>query len=486
MEMISGLFLVLSFLVVLSVAVLLVCPESKFKKREEEAAAGLPNGSMGWPFIGETFSFLKPHKSNSIGTFLQQHCSRYGNVFKSNLFGVPTVVSGDFELNNFVLQNEDKLFQSYYPKSVKDILGKYCMMLVPGDLHKKLRTVALTFINSSKTSPHFLHYLHNLTISFMDSWNKSQHISFAKQAKKFTMHIMLKNMLNIEPGDPRATQMLEDHIAYMKGLVSIPINLPGSPYNKALKARARIQSTIKGIMLERREKNEHVLVDDDGDFLDQMLSNEECLLDNEEKVSLVMDLLLAGYETTAGLLALLVYYLFQSPEVLEQLREEHLAIRRKKKDGESLTWNDIQQMEFNTNVIYEALRCGNLVKFVHRKALMDVKYKGYYIPAGWQVLPVFTAVHMDPAIHQNPSKFDPLRWNDRSMRKIVNPFGGGMRLCPGTDLAKLEATIFLHHLVLNYRWKMVEEDYPVSYPYLGFKNGLKLELEPLENNFLDE
>lgn len=122
------------------------------------------------------------------------------------------------------------------------------------------------------------------------------------------------------------------------------------------------------------------------------------------------------------------------------------------------------------------------MKFVHRKALRDVKYKGYYIPAGWQVLPVFTAVHLDPAIHQNPSKFDPSRWNvctlsivapvysaifhsvfcntfglvkcmqDRSMRKIVNPFGGGMRLCPGTDLAKLEATIFLHHLVLNYRY----------------------------------
>lgn len=97
---------------------------------------------------------------------------------------MPTIVSGDFELNDFVLQNEDKIFQSYYPKSVKDILGKYCMMLVPGDLHKKLRTVALTFINTSKTSPNFLHYVHNLTISVMDSWKNSQHISFAKQAKE--------------------------------------------------------------------------------------------------------------------------------------------------------------------------------------------------------------------------------------------------------------------------------------------------------------
>lgn len=109
---------------------------------------------------------------------------RYGKVFKSNLFGVATVVSGDFELNDFVLQNEDKLFQSFYPKSVKDILGQNCMMLVPGDLHKKLRNVALTFINSSKTSPDFLLYVHNLTISFMDSWQTSRHISFANEAKK--------------------------------------------------------------------------------------------------------------------------------------------------------------------------------------------------------------------------------------------------------------------------------------------------------------
>lgn len=134
---------------------------------------------------------------------------------------------------------------------------------------------------------------------------------------------------------------------------------------------------------------------------------------------------------------------------------------------------------------------------MHRKALIDVKYKGYYIPAGWQVLPVFTAVHLDPSIHQNPSEFDPSRWNvctiaplysvlyivhsffyntfgmvkwmqDRSMKKIVNPFGGGMRLCPGTDLAKLEATIFLHHLVLNYRY--------ILFPYYIARQNLFLYL----------
>lgn len=36
----------------------------------------IPKGTFGWPLLGETLSFLKPHPSNSIGTFLQQHCSR--------------------------------------------------------------------------------------------------------------------------------------------------------------------------------------------------------------------------------------------------------------------------------------------------------------------------------------------------------------------------------------------------------------------------
>ncbi|KAA8548168.1 hypothetical protein F0562_004571 [Nyssa sinensis] len=411
----------------------------------KQEPTNLPHGSMGWPFFGETIGYLKPHKSNSMGSFLEKHCSRYGKVFKSHLFGCPAIVSCDHELNTFILQNEERLFQSSYPKAVHGILGKLSMMLVSGELHKKLRSVAVSFISMSKSMPAFLHSVEKLSISVMESWKERREVVFFKEAKEFTLYLMLRHLLSIEPEETLASKILEDFLTFMKGFVSLPLNVPGSPYAKAVKARTRISSTLKEIIKEREKDN-------------------------------------VGYETTSALLAIVVYFLGQHPNVLECLKDEHQAIRENKKYGEPLNWEDYKQMEFTSNVISEALRCGNVVKFVHRKALQDVTFKGYLIPSGWKVLPVLTAANLDPSVHEDPSEFNPWRWADQAMNRKVNPFGGGLRLCPGAELAKVEAAFFLHHLVLNYRWKIKGDDFPISCPYLEFKRGLLLEIEPREEN----
>ncbi|XP_039062713.1 cytochrome P450 724B1-like [Hibiscus syriacus] len=408
--------------------------------------ANLPHGSMGLPLLGETLGFLKPHRSNSMGSFLQEHCSRYGRVFKSHLFGSPTIVSCDHELNTLILQTEEKLFQVSYPKAMHGILGKFSMIIVSGDIHKKLRNIGASFITASKSNPVFLNCLENMTISMMNSWKNRQQIGFCKEVKKFTLNLMVKHLLSIEPEEPLAFKILEDFLTYMKGFVSLPVYLPGTAYASAVKARERLSATVGGIIKERKkEKLRH----DKGDFLDAVLSKES--LSDEETVSVVLDLLLAGYETTATLTSLIVYFLSLHPNVLQHLEGEHDEIRKNKKRGEPLNWEDYQKMEFTYNVIYESMRCGNVVKFLHRVALQDVKFKGYFIPAGWKILPMLTAAHFDPTLHEDPMEFNPWRWTDKATTKKVMPFGGGPRLCPGADLAKVEIAFFLHHLVLNYR-----------------------------------
>ncbi|XP_057443262.1 cytochrome P450 724B1-like [Lotus japonicus] len=384
----------------------------------------------------------------------------------------------------FILQNEGKLFPADYPKVMHKILGKFTLLFAAGDLHKKIRSPIVSIVNASKSNSNFLHCVEKLALSKIVSWqlNYRNQVAFYIEAKRFSMNVMLKHLLKINPEEPLVSKILENFENYIKGFVSLPINIPGTAYSKALQARIRLSSIIKDIILERRNKrNINVGLVEGGDMLNVLLSKEN--LCDEEMVSILLDLLFAGYETTAKLLSLIVYFLVGSPNALARLKEEHQGIRKSKKEKELLNWEDYKQMEFTQHVINEASRCGNVVKFLHRKAVADVKFKGFVIPAGWKVLPVLSAGHLDPTLYENPLEFNPFRWNDNSTIKKVAAFGGGPRLCPAADLAKVEIAFFLHHLVLNYRWKMHKDDHPIAFPYVEFTKGLLLDLEPTSTAF---
>ncbi|XP_065624944.1 cytochrome P450 724B1 [Quercus suber] len=365
----------------------------------------VPRGTFGWPILGETLRFLKPHPSNSLGAFLQDHCSRYGKVFKSHLFLSPTVVSCDQELNYFILQNEGKLFECSYPKPIHGILGKNSMLVAVGDTHKRLRNVALSLVTITKSKPEFLHDIETTAIRILHSWKEKSQVIFCEEARKFTFNVIVKQVLGLTPDEPRTTRILEDFLTFMRGLISLPLYIPGTPYARAVQARSRICSTVKAIIEERKRNAGNSRK---SDFLEILLTVNT--LSEEEKVSFVLDSLLGGYETTSLLMAMVVHFLCQSPLALQQLKVEHQKIRSMKLKDEKLNWEDYKKMEFTQNVINEALRYGNIVKFVHRKALKDVKYRDYLIPSGWKVLPVFSAVHLDPTLHANAFQFHPWRW----------------------------------------------------------------------------
>ncbi|KAK8943664.1 Cytochrome P450 90B1 [Platanthera guangdongensis] len=58
-------------------------------------------------------------------------------------------------------------------------------------------------------------------------------------------------------------------------------------------------------------------------------------------------------------------------------------------------------------------------------------------------------------------------------------YGGGPRLCAGSELAKLEIAVFLHHLVLNFEWALAEPDSAFACPYLDFPKGLPIKVQAI-------
>ncbi|GLJ21150.1 hypothetical protein SUGI_0386900 [Cryptomeria japonica] len=118
----------------------------------------LPPGSTGWPLIGETISFYRAMRSPlHPRQFIEDHEKRYGPIFRSNLFGrADTIVSVDPEFNRYVLQNEGRLFESSYPNSFKNIVGRNSLLVVHGDLQRKLHAIAANLLKHNSLISDFL------------------------------------------------------------------------------------------------------------------------------------------------------------------------------------------------------------------------------------------------------------------------------------------------------------------------------------------
>ncbi|XP_077216705.1 cholesterol 22-monohydroxylase CYP90B52-like [Tasmannia lanceolata] len=478
----SAVVVLLFFLPPTILAMFLIWNSSKKQRKPLK----IPPGNIGWPFIGETIAYLKPHLATSMGEFMEQHISRFGKIYSSNLFGEPTIVSADPELNRFILHNEGRLFECSYPRNVRQILGEWSMLVVVGNMHREMRTISLNFMSHARLRKQMLREVERHILLVLNSWEDDSTISTQEEAKKFTFNLMAKYILNLDPGKAETEQLKREYVTFMKGMISAPLNLPGTAYKKALQSRSCILKFIGQKMEERRSStyDECKKIEED-DLLGWV--SKQTNLSTEQILDLILSMLFAGHETSSVAIAFSVYFLECCPKAVHQLREEHLEIaRRKKQLGEfGLSWEDYKQMEFTQCVINETLRLANVVRFVHRRALRDVQFKGYDIPRGWKVIPDFAAVHLDPSLYHHPQEFNPWRWKTGSSNATTTgtsnfmPFGGGPRLCAGLELAKLEMAVFLHHLVLNYRWESDEPDHAIAFPFPHFTKGLPIKVHTI-------
>ncbi|KAF3577025.1 hypothetical protein DY000_02034700 [Brassica cretica] len=133
-------------------------------------------------------------------------------------------------------------------------------------------------------------------------------------------------------------------------------------------------------------------------------------------------------------------------------------------------------MPLTTRVIQETLRAASVLSFTFREAVQDVEFEGYLIPKGWKVLPLFRRIHHSSNFFPEPEKFEPSRFEVAPKPYTFMPFGSGSHSCPGSELAKLEMLVLLHHLTTSFRYssEYTEGDVPRNIPrdmFLGIFRG---------------
>jgi cytochrome P450 len=159
---------------------------------------------------------------------------------------------------------------------------------------------------------------------------------------------------------------------------------------------------------------------------------------------------LAGYETTSLALTWAVHLLTQHPETLDKLRAEVDTVL----EGRTPSFADLPGLAYTRMVIQEAMRLRPPAWWVPRTALAGDVIDGYTIPAGTTVVSLTYGIHHNPAVWDNPERFDPERFTDecgaQRHKAAWVPFGLGQRQCIGRDFSLMEAQIILAMIVQRY------------------------------------
>ncbi|XP_044461442.1 cytochrome P450 90A1-like isoform X1 [Mangifera indica] len=438
----------------------------------------LPPGSLGLPFVGETLQLIAAYKTENPEPFIDERVNRFGSIFTTHVFGEPTVFSADPETNRFILQNEGKLFDCSYPGSISNLLGKHSLLLMKGSLHKRMHSLTVSFANSSIIKDHLLVDIDRLVRLNMDSW--TDRVLLMEEAKKITFELTVKQLMSFDPGE-WTESLRKEYVLVIEGFFTVPLRIFSATYRRAIQARTKVAEALSFIVRERRKESESG--DRKSDMLGALLA--EGGFSDDEIADFLVALLVAGYETTSTIMTLAVKFLTETPLALAQLKEEHEGIRARKKKEDGLEWSDYKSMPFTQCVVNETLRVANITSGVFRRAMTDIDIKGYTIPKGWRVFASFRAVHLDHDHFKDARTFNPWRWQEQSNSggassgNVFTPFGGGPRLCPGYELARVELSVFLHHLVTRFSWVPAEKDKVVFFPTTRTQKRYPIIVKPL-------
>ncbi|XP_038991069.1 cytochrome P450 87A3-like [Hibiscus syriacus] len=382
--------------------VLIICiARWVYQWRNPKCNGELPPGSMGFPLVGETLQFFSPSTSSDVHPFVKDRRERYGPIFKTSLVGQPVIVSSDSDLNHFVFLQEGKLFQSWYPATFTEIFGRQNLGSLHGFLYKYLKNMVLSLFGPESLKT-MLPEVERMARRRLQCWSVHDTIELKEATASMIFDLTAKKLISFDPEN--ATQNLRDNfVTFMEGLISFPLNIPGTAYHKCLQGRNNAMKMLKNLLNERRRAMPGKSRGDFFDFVLEELEKEDTVLMEAIALDLMFVLLIASYETTSVALTVAVQSLSDHPSVLKKLREEHEAIL-------GWTGKEYKSMTYTFQFINETVRLANIAPLIFRKALEEIHFKGYTIPAGWAVMVSPPAVHLNPAIYQDPLTFNPSRW----------------------------------------------------------------------------
>lgn len=194
--------------------------------------------------------------------------------------------------------------------------------------------------------------------------------------------------------------------------------------------------------------------------------------------------LIAGHETTSGLLSCAIYALLKHPDVLAKAYEEVDRVLGADVNAKP-TYQQVTQLNYISKILKEALRLWPPAPAYGVSPLKDEMIGGKYkLKKGTFVTVLVMALHRDPSVWgPNPDKFDPENFSREAESKrpanAWKPFGNGQRACIGRGFAMHEAALALGMILQRFKLVDHERYQMVLKETLTIKpDGFKIKVRP--------
>lgn len=411
-------------------------------------------------------------------------CSReYGDVVRLRFPGtLAYLITHPDHIEQILVKNNRNFIKDKYTREELSVLGSG-LLISEGDFWRRQRRLAQPAFHRRRIEA-YGETMVSFTERMLEGWRDGEVRDVHREMMRLTLEIVAKTLLDADiAGEAEDVgEAMGEIMDYFSDQGSgsflrlLPERFPTPGNVRYRRAVRRLDGIIYSIIEERRRSGA-----DTGDLLSMLLHAEDehgNRMDPQQLRDEVMTVVLAGHETTAIALSWTFYLLGENPEAETKL----LAELEEVLDGRTPTVGDLPRLRYADAVIKESMRLYPPAWAIGREALGECEIGGYRVPTKTQMFISQYVTHRDSRFFDDPEIFDPSRWLDGRTQSLPHyayfPFGGGPRLCIGSNFARMEAVLLLAAIAREFRLEPVPGEIPVPQPSITLRprGGIRMKL----------
>ncbi|MBS0255252.1 MAG: cytochrome P450 [Proteobacteria bacterium] len=424
------------------------------------ATAPLPMLDGGAPVLGHLAQFFR----DPVAVLKRGYQSR-GNLFSFNLMGRRMNVMLGAEHNRFFFEETDKLL------SIRESMPFFLKMFSPdfysfAEMDEYLRQRAIIMPRFKAVSmKNYVSVMAEEALNLVGRLGDTGEFDLIPTLGPVVMDIAAHSFMGREFHEKLGHEFFELFRDFSGGMEFVlPLWLPTPKMIRSQRAKKKLHAILQSWIDKRRAAPL-----DPPDFFQTMIETkypDGRAVPDEIIRHLILLLVWAGHETTAGQVSWALADILQNPGFQGVLRAE-LASVLGDSDGRDLSWEQCVAMTKMDLALRETERLHPVAFILSRKATTDIERDGYVIRKGEFVLLAPSVTHRMTESFTHPDRYDPERFNpDNPEARIESNsligFGGGMHRCAGVNFARMEMKVVLAMLLQHYDMELIDEARPIA------------------------